>query len=291
MAAGEVEGVPGKQEDGAAKTREAKAIVPARPEAGTRRPGSRGRTGAAALPDPRRARMVRKPLVRPAADEPADREIRLRLAHQAAVVHDPEQEPRQHQPDSRLGVDPRPPAAGAMAAGDLVAQPAGSRTRSTRAGMWSSGTSCSSDPATNNSGWAGGLRFSMSWLSPFPQQHHVPRTAEQGVFNSPDMDPVRPSPCRSAASINAPRRQAGHAIALGQMSSAAEGMIPRPRGASTHKNSAGVCRPGIPKLIGLRHSTCIREPAVKEAVRAAQSVQRGQAGIKRPGLEKKTAAP
>ena len=49
-AAGEVEGVPGKQEDGAAKTREAKAIVPARPKAGTRRPGSRGRTGAAGLP-------------------------------------------------------------------------------------------------------------------------------------------------------------------------------------------------------------------------------------------------
>ena len=49
-AAGEVEGVPGKQEDGAAKTREAKAIVPARPKAGTRRPGSRGRTGAAGRP-------------------------------------------------------------------------------------------------------------------------------------------------------------------------------------------------------------------------------------------------
>ena len=49
MTAGEVEGVPGKQEDGAAKTREAKAIVPVRPKAGTRRPGSRERTGAAAL--------------------------------------------------------------------------------------------------------------------------------------------------------------------------------------------------------------------------------------------------
>ena len=39
---------------------------------------------------------------------------------------------------------------------------------------------------------------------PFPQQHHVPRITEQRIFNSHDMDPVRASPRRPAASIDAP---------------------------------------------------------------------------------------
>ncbi len=201
--------------------------------------------------------MVRKPLVQPAADEPADREVRLRLPHQAAVVHDAEQEARQHQADGHLRIDPRTPAVGAMAVGDLVVQPAGSGTRSTRARMWSSGTSCPSDPATNSSSWAGGLR-SASRGSPRSRNNIMfqePRN--EGFFNSPvpprfrlcpdirarryrrgrgrsrnsaransrrdgglgnqdllqrlgarasDMDPARASPCRPAASIDAPRR-------------------------------------------------------------------------------------
>ena len=49
-----------------------------------------------------------------------------------------------------------------------------------------------------------------------------------------DMDPARASPCRPAASINAPHRQAGHTYALDRMPRVAEGMIPRLRGASTH---------------------------------------------------------
>ena len=41
-----------------------------------------------------------------------------------------------------------------------------------------------------------------------------------------DMDPVRTSPCRLAASINAPHQQAGHANALDQMPGAGQGIIP-----------------------------------------------------------------
>lgn len=45
------------------------------------------------------------------AREPPNGEIDLRLAHQPAVVHDPEQKTGQHQPDCHLRVDAGPPRA------------------------------------------------------------------------------------------------------------------------------------------------------------------------------------
>ena len=61
--------------------------------------------------------------MQPVADEPADREIDLRLAHQPPVMHDAEQEPRKHQPDRDLGIDPRPPVRLAVKLGDLRPKP------------------------------------------------------------------------------------------------------------------------------------------------------------------------
>ena len=79
---------------------------------------------APALADPGQARMIRKPVVKTAADELAGRDVRLRLAHQTAVMHKPEQEPGQHQADRDLRIDPRTTVVRASAVGDLLMQPA-----------------------------------------------------------------------------------------------------------------------------------------------------------------------
>ena len=79
---------------------------------------------APALPDARQARMVGKTLVQPVADEPANRDVYLRFAHQSAIVHDPEQQAGKHQPKGHLRVDPWPAVVGAIAIRNLFAQPA-----------------------------------------------------------------------------------------------------------------------------------------------------------------------
>ena len=79
---------------------------------------------APARADPVQARMIRKPVVKTAADEPADRDVRPRFAHPSAVMRKPEQEPGQHQTDRDLWVDPRPTVVHAIAIGDLLMQPA-----------------------------------------------------------------------------------------------------------------------------------------------------------------------
>lgn len=61
-----------------------------------------------ALGDPVEPRgMVRNTVMEAVAGEPADREVHPHLAHQSAVVHDPEQEAREHQPKCRLGIHSR----------------------------------------------------------------------------------------------------------------------------------------------------------------------------------------
>jgi hypothetical protein len=79
--------------------------------------------GAPALADARQRRMIGQGIVQPVADEPADREVDLRLPQQPSVMHDPEQEPGEHQPDRDLGIDPRPPVALAVQLGHLRAEP------------------------------------------------------------------------------------------------------------------------------------------------------------------------
>jgi hypothetical protein len=68
--------------------------------------------------------VVRRRLVQAVADEPADRQVHLGLAHQPPVVHDPEPQSREHQPHRALGVDAGPPRRGAVQRLDLGAQPA-----------------------------------------------------------------------------------------------------------------------------------------------------------------------
>jgi hypothetical protein len=80
--------------------------------------------GAPALADAGQAGVVRQCLVQAVADEPPDGEVDLRLAQQPAVMHDPEQQARQHQPDRDFGVDPGPPGLGAVRRLDLRPQPA-----------------------------------------------------------------------------------------------------------------------------------------------------------------------
>ena len=79
--------------------------------------------GAPALADAGQRRMVGQRLVQPVAHEPADREVDLRLPHQPPVMHDPEQEARQHQPDRDLRIDPRPAVRLAIEVGDLRSKP------------------------------------------------------------------------------------------------------------------------------------------------------------------------
>jgi hypothetical protein len=79
--------------------------------------------GAPALADTGQRRMIGQGLVQSIADEPADREIDLRLPHQPPVMHDPEQEPSKHQPDRDFRIDPRPPVRLAVKVGDLRPKP------------------------------------------------------------------------------------------------------------------------------------------------------------------------
>jgi len=72
------------------------------------------------LANTRKARMVGQLLVQSIADEPADRYVHGGLAHQLTVMNDAEKETGNHQSQSRLGVDPRPPFLFAIAIGDLV---------------------------------------------------------------------------------------------------------------------------------------------------------------------------
>ena len=76
-----------------------------------------------ALPYPRQARMVRQPILQPVTDEPPDREVHLRLAHQPTVVHEPQQKARQHQPNRHLRVDPRSTVVRAITIRHFLAQP------------------------------------------------------------------------------------------------------------------------------------------------------------------------
>ena len=73
--------------------------------------------------------MVGQRLVQAVADEPADREVDLGLAHQPPVVDDAEQEAREHQPHGHLGIDARPSGRGVVELGHLLVQPAESRER------------------------------------------------------------------------------------------------------------------------------------------------------------------
>ena len=79
---------------------------------------------APALADAGQAGVVGQRLGQPVAGEPADGDVHRRLPHQPAVVHDAEQQPRQHQPHRRLGINPRPATAGRVAIGHLGPQPA-----------------------------------------------------------------------------------------------------------------------------------------------------------------------
>jgi hypothetical protein len=81
--------------------------------------------GAPALADARQRGMIGQPVLQAVAGEPADRQIDLRLAQQPPVMHDPEQEAREHQPDRASGSIP----------GHLGRSQDRSSTRSTRARM------------------------------------------------------------------------------------------------------------------------------------------------------------
>jgi Transposase, Mutator family len=68
--------------------------------------------------------MVRQSLVQGIANEPADREIDPGLSQQTAVLHDPEQKARKHQPDRHFGVNPGSSVLRAVEVLNLIMQPA-----------------------------------------------------------------------------------------------------------------------------------------------------------------------
>jgi hypothetical protein len=71
--------------------------------------------------------MIPQSCVQGAADEPADREIDLRLPHQWPVMHDAAQEHRRHQAHGDLGIDAGAAVGGTRAPGNQLR----SGTRST----------------------------------------------------------------------------------------------------------------------------------------------------------------
>ena len=75
------------------------------------------------LPDTRQTRMIRQTLVQPIPDEPADREVHLRLAHQPTVVYEAQQQARQHQPHPHFRVDSRATVVRAIAIRYFLMQP------------------------------------------------------------------------------------------------------------------------------------------------------------------------
>jgi hypothetical protein len=102
------------------------ALGDLRLDAGTHRPlkDAAEALGTPALADPGQTGVVGQGLVQAITAEPADREVDLRLPQQPAVMHDPEQEPGQHQPHRDLGVDAGPAGRSVVEVGDLVVQPA-----------------------------------------------------------------------------------------------------------------------------------------------------------------------
>ena len=75
------------------------------------------------LTDTRQARMIRQILVKPAPDEPPDRNVHLRLAKQTPVVYVAQQHTRQHQPHHHLRVQSRSSVIRAIALRHLRAKP------------------------------------------------------------------------------------------------------------------------------------------------------------------------
>jgi hypothetical protein len=57
------------------------------------------------------------------ADEPADSDVDVSLAQELAVVHDPEQQPSEHQSYGNFGIDSRTAITMAIAIGDFLPQP------------------------------------------------------------------------------------------------------------------------------------------------------------------------
>ena len=57
------------------------------------------------------------------ADEPADRDVDLRFAHQSSVMNDTKKKTRQHQTDGDFRIDARPAVLGAVEIGNFVTQP------------------------------------------------------------------------------------------------------------------------------------------------------------------------
>ncbi len=84
----------------------------------------RNRAAPQRCPDTRQRGMIRQAILQPVAGEPADRQVHLSLAHQSAVMHDPEKEPREHQPNRSLRIDPRAADIHRINIRDLLAQPA-----------------------------------------------------------------------------------------------------------------------------------------------------------------------
>ena len=75
------------------------------------------------LPDARQGGMIRQCLVQGGTDEPADRQIDLRLAHQAPVMDNPKQKARQHQAYHDFGIDAGAAIVGTVKIDHLGAKP------------------------------------------------------------------------------------------------------------------------------------------------------------------------
>jgi hypothetical protein len=64
--------------------------------------------------------MIRQRFVKPVTREPSDRKVHLRFAHQASVVHNPEEKSGEHQAHSNFGIDTRPALIGVVQSSDFL---------------------------------------------------------------------------------------------------------------------------------------------------------------------------
>lgn len=141
---------------------------------------------ASTLPDAGQGGMIRQGLVQRVADEPADRQIDLRLAYQPSILNDPGKEASQHQAHSNLGIDTGASIVRATEAPHLGAKPPRIRNPVNPHQHMLVGIRSRNEPVMNNSScprsFRPGIAASHSPISSVNQIHMAFSTAPGTVF-------------------------------------------------------------------------------------------------------------
>ena len=142
------------------------------------------------------ARMIWKPVVKTASNEPADRDVRLRYAHETEVKHGSEQEPRQCRTNRNLGTDPWLTVVCTSAIGGVVIQPARFENPVDVRLAVIVGNQLLQRRGDEQLRLGGGIRFRIPWPSRFRKQYPVEPTTKREFYSTPLSDFSKPPDCR-----------------------------------------------------------------------------------------------